>query len=493
MKTKTKKIISSILIAANIAIPANITLAKSESKTHQEVKVYFNEEKIEFDQQPIIVDGRTKVPFRAIFETMGTVVYHRVKDNSILAITRDGDAIYHVIGTNKATKNGKEFTFDSTSELKNDRTLIPVRMVADLLNAKVEWDGNTSEVDITKEMDTNEYHKKIRGILGCSIDKNFNPEDFKRYVSYQYKHWNMDPKQVILDVNMDLDRELVEGTFTVQLTDYYGKPYDESITGLVPKKEDITLVEDVNSKTVLVNKFNILPYDYTPNNIKLIEKGKYINSDFSIKSEAYNDFMEFSNAYKNFEKNRSKYYGNNGQNGLIYNNSGMLSNGFTKKHTLDNEVFVLKRVAGDKLSGVTEQERLNYIFAHTFDDLQTGLSFDFGVNYTNVMVLYKKRLGYTLSEQDEYFANMYEIVSESEQWRRDNAHKYGFVLRYPRGKEHITRMRATDEIYRYVGKEVAKIMYDENLCLEEYCAKYESKTSYKTDIESTKKKVLQRY
>ena len=53
MKTQTKRLISSLLIAANLTLPANITLAKEESKHNTEIVVKFNNEQIELDQQPI--------------------------------------------------------------------------------------------------------------------------------------------------------------------------------------------------------------------------------------------------------------------------------------------------------------------------------------------------------------------------------------------------------------------------------------------------------
>lgn len=53
-------------------------------------------------------------------------------------------------------------------------------------------------------------------------------------------------------------------------------------------------------------------------------------------------------------------------------------------------------------------------------------------------------------------------------WMNDNAYKYGFVLRYPSGKESVTGAAAEDDHYRYVGKEAAKVMYDKGICLEEY-------------------------
>lgn len=510
MKTKTKKIISSILIAANIAIPANITLAKTESRTHQEVKVYFNEEKIEFDQEPIIVDGRTKVPFRAIFETMGTVVYHRAKDNSILAITRDGDAIYHVIGTNKATKNGKEFTFDSTSELKNDRTLIPVRMVADLLNAKVEWDGNTSEVDITKEIETNEYHKKIRGILGCSIDKNFNPEDFKRYVSYQYKHWDMDPKQVIIDVNMDLDKDLVE---TKQ---YMNEVYH---TYYVAKDEDIEIVNNPDSPLVLLNKFNKLPNDY--HNINYFHNGPAYNFDGPLPyDESLGNNYLLHWAYK-------------------FVDNEMVSAGYAKNYLI-KDYFEMRKDAikagcvNETLSDrsayrVPSEAHFDFDFCYNIRQIINELTTDPYIQNGPIIGEYNCELStgnllmicdlddvvYTVmryllsngyyeeaskhSSYEWYIKDInennrgYAAEIKTYAWLEENSYKYGFIPRYPRDKENITRYQYLPEYYKYVGKDVAKIIHDNNWCFEEYYARHLNPTEYKTDLNSTKEKVLSRY
>ncbi len=54
------------------------------------------------------------------------------------------------------------------------------------------------------------------------------------------------------------------------------------------------------------------------------------------------------------------------------------------------------------------------------------------------------------------------------QWIRDNSYKYGFTIRYPKGKEHITGYQFEPWHIRYVGKSVAKYLYDNNLTLEEY-------------------------
>ena len=54
------------------------------------------------------------------------------------------------------------------------------------------------------------------------------------------------------------------------------------------------------------------------------------------------------------------------------------------------------------------------------------------------------------------------------EWLKDNAYKYGFIKRYPEDKVEITGISNERWHYRYVGKEAAKIMFEQNLCLEEY-------------------------
>ena len=54
------------------------------------------------------------------------------------------------------------------------------------------------------------------------------------------------------------------------------------------------------------------------------------------------------------------------------------------------------------------------------------------------------------------------------EWMNNNAYKYGFILRYPSGKESVTGAEAENDHYRYVGKEAAKVIHDQGICLEEY-------------------------
>lgn len=57
---------------------------------------------------------------------------------------------------------------------------------------------------------------------------------------------------------------------------------------------------------------------------------------------------------------------------------------------------------------------------------------------------------------------------DSNAWLQEHAYQYGFILRYPSYKEDITKMQYNASHYRYVGKDVALIMKEEDYCFEEY-------------------------
>ena len=90
-----------------------------------------------------------------------------------------------------------------------------------------------------------------------------------------------------------------------------------------------------------------------------------------------------------------------------------------------------------------------YVAKPGFSEHQTGLAFDIGSRSVNV------------------FAN-----SREYQWMKDNAYKYGFIERFTERYENLTEFRKEPWHYRYVGKDIAKYIHDNNISLEEYWAIY---------------------
>lgn len=74
----------------------------------------------------------------------------------------------------------------------------------------------------------------------------------------------------------------------------------------------------------------------------------------------------------------------------------------------------------------------------------------------------------------DFLCDSYKSLSEgfentsAGKWLAENAHKYGFILRYPKEKEYITTIEYEPWHFRYVGVEAATVMYEQGITLEEF-------------------------
>jgi len=125
---------------------------KFVEKLSNEISVVLDGKSILFDQPPVIVDGRTLVPLRAIFEELGATV-NWDGDTQTVTSTKGQTTISMSIGKTEMYKNGKLITLDVVPQLVGGRTLVPVRAVAEGFDCKVDWDGDNQTV-IIKTIDT---------------------------------------------------------------------------------------------------------------------------------------------------------------------------------------------------------------------------------------------------------------------------------------------------------------------------------------------------
>ncbi len=102
---------------------------------------------MEFEVPPVIEEGRTLVPLRAIFEGLGALVSWEAESKTITA-TREGLEIKLQIGQQLAYRNGVPVALDVPAKIMQGRTLVPLRFVSENLGALVDWDGVTRTVTI---------------------------------------------------------------------------------------------------------------------------------------------------------------------------------------------------------------------------------------------------------------------------------------------------------------------------------------------------------
>ena len=191
---------------------------------------------------------------------------------------------------------------------------------------------------------------------------------------------------------------------------------------------NINEIKNPNDILVLVNKKNKLSNDFIPKNLIKLDL-RYSNKNKYLKKEAADAF------YKLSENAKSKGY------------RIIIVSGY-RDYEYQDKLF----------SYYVLEKGLDYALMCSakpgHSEHQTGLAIDVeGSNFD-----------YNLFESSKEF-----------KWMKNNAYKYGFILRYPKGKEHITGFKYEPWHYRYVGKKVAKIIHKKNITLEEYILKFGKK------------------
>jgi len=191
--------------------------------------------------------------------------------------------------------------------------------------------------------------------------------------------------------------------------------------------KDIFLVNNPDDYLVLVNKHNKLSSTYIPSDLELINE-LYSDSKQYLRKKARSAFESMTNDAKKIGLNIiavSTY--------RSYDYQDKLFNNYVKELGLDY-ASMCSAQAG-------------------YSEHQLGLAVDIANN----------TLDYDNFDKTKEF-----------NWVKDNAYKYGFILRYPIDKVDITGYKYEPWHYRYIDStNLAKYLYDNNLTLEEYKKRYE--------------------
>ena len=177
----------------------------------------------------------------------------------------------------------------------------------------------------------------------------------------------------------------------------------------------------LNKIYILVNKYNHLSEQYIPKDLELISN-EYSTGNVQLVKEAKNQFEIMSSTAKKENLNVIAFSG--------YRD-------YTYQKNLYNTY--LQKDSQEKVD--TYSARAGY------SEHQTGLSVDI---YNGI---------------DDY--NNFEQTKEFK-WLKDNAHKYGFILRYPKNKELETQYQYESWHYRYVGIDIATYIKKHNISFDEY-------------------------
>ena len=137
MKTRPKSLLGGALL---------LTLA-SGGIAHAAIQVNLNDQPLATSVEPVRIGGATMVPMRDIFEALGAELTWNALAQTITA-HKDVTTIELAINNPNAVVNGRTIPLSQPAQLINGKTFVPLRFVAEALNAQVGWNDALQLVSI---------------------------------------------------------------------------------------------------------------------------------------------------------------------------------------------------------------------------------------------------------------------------------------------------------------------------------------------------------
>ena len=342
----------------------------------------------------------------------------------------------------------------------------PLEMIAKDKLKKLNYSDNAIKYIIKKGVKNSTLSHEYSEFVDKTIDqKDFNIEYYDKYLDLKFFEKSNDIVLVnklietgysVDDINLVLKsgnnntiKTFLEGTKYDKLSDFLKYDYaklslldryiEYKASNVCTYKDAVVMVNigldnefyekynDVNtfSLTMIVNKYNKVSESFVPNDLIDVPSNLLISSKNKEKAnktliEAFEKMatdlnhettkkIYLSNAYRSYEEQEKTYNSLLKQKGESYVNNSVSRPGFSEH--------------------------------------QTGLLINID----------------TVGEFN---------TSVEKEWLKNNAYKYGFILRYPEKKEEITGYKGITKQYRYVGEEIATYIAKNNITFEEYYAMF---------------------
>lgn len=285
-----------------------------------------------------------------------------------------------------------------------------------------------------------------KSIVNLVSSKDYDPKLFSKYFDYYSRNKKSNVNNIITIVNSGYDLMNYPASkllASLVLEKYYinknvaryldfgnsNKASSKEIVSIVNSNADMDYYSKVkvssldDGNLILVNKFYHLPDKYEPDDLVTLPSKYNIGVNSKMRKEAADAFMKMVDAAlldNIILKNASAY--------RSFDYQVDLYDSYVKKDGKKNADIYSARPG--------------------YSEHQTGLCTD--INNIN---------------------SSFHGTDESN-WLLENAYKYGFIIRFPKDKEKITGYKYEPWHYRYVGEDVAKVIYENDLTLEEYYAYY---------------------
>lgn len=311
----------------------------------------------------------------------------------------------------------------------------------------------------------------INSLTDLLISKEFKNNNLKSYLDYYNKYKDIENEDLLFIVNNKLT-SIEYNNFTKKVI------HEENF-----KLENINRYEDYYTKYLLSTEDVVLAvnYDLDKFDIKITnDNKKYLDEEYTI-LKYLNRYVKYGKKKKNFSTNQVVTYVNNNKDKKEYNYES--ADKSKKELILVNNYYSLNLDYIPKdLVNIDEKYGTGLLNKEVYKQFKTmyndALKDKVELKIIRGYVYYWEEYSLNLSDSKKYprpgFSDNQTglgIELESNNWLKDNAYKYGFILRYPDKYYKYTNI-SNDNYYRYVGKEVSEYLHEHDITFDEYYEYY---------------------
>ena len=149
---KKHKMLFTAVIAAAAAAAFTCTASAQAKTVNLQIdnpQMSVNGEVSELDSPPVIRDGRTLVPIRAIVEALDGKVDWDNETKTATLTTDSGDEVKLTVNSKTASYNGSSAELDTPPVIINERTMLPIRFVAESFGYTADWKAEDKSIVIS--------------------------------------------------------------------------------------------------------------------------------------------------------------------------------------------------------------------------------------------------------------------------------------------------------------------------------------------------------
>ena len=294
-----------ICFAITAILMCNIALAANP------ITVKLNESYIDFTDEagnivePKIINNRTMVPMRKIFEVLGCTINWDGETRTVTAVKEDTNITLQINNDKAILKSADDeetITLDSAPVILNNRTMVPVRFIAESLEKKVGWDPETRTVII---IDLEHIEQKIKEELPLAyelselIEKNQNQNvqniDIEGTLKYSDKDAKANSETISIsgEINATYVNNIVQANIELEF-DGKGKIYDAIVEGNQGKIY-MEMIFDINNSVYYARTFFEGEYsEWRKEELEITTKETLTNED-NLSVDTYENLVTVTN------------------------------------------------------------------------------------------------------------------------------------------------------------------------------------------------------